>query len=83
MDFTGDGATQLVVFGRSPIDKNSIHLRFAGAEGEVNQLIEFTYSAEYEERVFELAKITGIQKVTFIFLPGSNFDFGWFRFMKS
>lgn len=82
MDFTGDGATKLVVFGRSPIDKNTIHVRFSGAEGEVNQIIEFKYSDHYEERVFELEKITGIQKVTFIFLPGSNFDFGWFCFEK-
>jgi beta-galactosidase len=71
-----------VVFGRSPIDKNTIHIRFASEAGETNQLVEFTQSENYEERVFELDKITGIQKVTFIFLPGSNFDFGWFRFER-
>ncbi|WP_299090514.1 glycoside hydrolase family 2 TIM barrel-domain containing protein [uncultured Metabacillus sp.] len=82
LDFTSEGASKLVIYGRSPIDKNTIHIRFADQEGETNQLIEFTYSEEYEERVFELDKITGVQKVTFIFLPGSNFDFGWFRFEK-
>ncbi|MDQ0253175.1 hypothetical protein J2S74_000547 [Evansella vedderi] len=81
MDFTNEGATKLVVYGKSPIDKNTIHIRFANEEGETNQLVEFTQSDEYEERVFELDKVTGIHKVTFIFLPGSNFDFGWFRFM--
>ena len=80
MDFTGEGATKLVVFGRSPIDKNTIHIRFESLEGESTQLVEFAQSDGYEERVFELDKITGMQKVTFIFLPGSNFDFGWFRF---
>ncbi|MFC0471359.1 glycoside hydrolase family 2 TIM barrel-domain containing protein [Halalkalibacter kiskunsagensis] len=81
MDFTNEGAKKLVVYGRSPIDKNTIHIRFANEEGESsNQLIEFMQSDGYEERVFELEKIKGMQKVTFIFLPGSNFDFGWFRF---
>ncbi|MCM3786246.1 DUF4982 domain-containing protein [Neobacillus mesonae] len=82
MDFTAEGASRLVVFGSSPIDKNTIHIRFAGPNGENNQLVEFTQTQDYEEQVFELEKITGLQKVTFIFLPGSNFDFGWFRFEK-
>jgi beta-galactosidase len=82
MDFTDEGAIRLVVFGRSPIDKNTIHIRFANQEGESIQLVEFTQSMEYEERIFELEKITGIQEITFLFLPGCNFDFGWFRFEK-
>lgn len=80
MDFASDGITKLVIFGRSPIDKNTIQIRFSNNDGESKQLVEFTYSDKYEEKVFELEKITGIQKVTFIFLPGCNFDFSWFRF---
>jgi beta-galactosidase len=80
MDFASEGASKIVIYGRSPIDKNTIHIRFANAEGQSNQLVEFAYSDEYEERVFELKKITGVQKMTFVFLPGCNFDFGWFRF---
>lgn len=83
MDFTSLGAAQLVVYGRSLLDKNTIQIRFANPEGEGNQLIEFTKSDGYEERVFELEKMTGLQKVTFLFLPGSHFDFGWFRFERS
>lgn len=82
MEFTGEGASKLVVNGRSPIDKNTIHIRFAGENGENNQLVEFEKSDGYEERVFELEQVAGMQKVTFIFLPGSNFDFDWFRFMR-
>jgi beta-galactosidase len=82
MDFTSEGASKIVIYGRSPIDKNTIHIRFANAEGKSNQLVEFTHSDNYEERVFELEKITGVQKVTFVFLPGCNYDFGWFRFEK-
>jgi beta-galactosidase len=82
MDFTSEGASKIVIYGRSPIDKNTIHVQFANAEGKSNQLVEFTHSDNYEERVFELEKITEVQKVTFVFLPGCNFDFGWFRFEK-
>ncbi|MCM3694183.1 glycoside hydrolase family 2 TIM barrel-domain containing protein [Neobacillus niacini] len=82
LDFTSKGATKIVLFGRSPIDKNTIHIRLANQDGESNQVVEFTQSDEYEERVFELERITEVQKVTFIFLPGSNFDFGWFRFER-
>lgn len=82
MDFGNEGASKLVISGRSTIDKNTIHVRFASEEGESNQLIEFTQSDGYEERQFDLEKIRGMQDVTFIFLPGSNFDFGWFRFEK-
>ncbi|MDQ1003298.1 beta-galactosidase [Neobacillus niacini] len=80
MNFADEGATKLIIFGRSPIDKNTIHVRFTNQEGENNQLVEFTYSEGYQEQTFNLEKIIGMQKVTFIFLPGSNFDFGWFRF---
>ncbi|WP_239616387.1 glycoside hydrolase family 2 TIM barrel-domain containing protein [Cohnella mopanensis] len=82
MDFTSEGVTKLVVCGRSTIDKNTIHIRLANAESESIQLIEFVKSDGYEQRVFELEKVTGVQKVTFVFLPGSRFDFGWFQFIK-
>ncbi|MGO4532756.1 glycoside hydrolase family 2 TIM barrel-domain containing protein [Paenibacillus sp. 2TAF8] len=82
MDFTSEGAPKLVIYGASAIDKNTIHIRFSGADGQSNQLVEFTQSEGYEERTFELEPVYGEQKVTFIFLPGSQFDFGWFRFEK-
>lgn len=80
MDFGSTGATSLTVYGKSPIDKNTLHIQFEGVNGDNRQLVEFTQSNGYEERTFELQKVEGIQKVTFIFLPGSNFDFGWFKF---
>ncbi|RRJ61720.1 DUF4982 domain-containing protein [Paenibacillus oralis] len=83
MDFTAEGATKLVVYGHSPIDKNTIHVRFSGQDGESRQqLIEFTHTDGYEVKEFPLNKVTGVQDVTFIFLPGSQFDFGWFRFER-
>lgn len=82
MDFTNEGVTKLVVCGHSPINQNTIHIRFSNGDGESNQLIEFTGTEGYEERVFSLDRIAGVQKVTFIFLPGSRFNFSWFRFER-
>jgi beta-galactosidase len=82
LNFTEHGANKLIVYGRSSIDKNTIHVRFSSENSESNQVVEFNQSEGYEERVFNLDKVTGIQNVNFIFLPGSNFDFGWFRFEK-
>lgn len=81
-DFTESGATKLIISGRSPIEKNTIHISFVTEEGESNQIVEFHQSDDYEQREFTLAKVTGVQKVTFIFLPGSNFDFAWFQFKR-
>ncbi|WP_175639004.1 glycoside hydrolase family 2 TIM barrel-domain containing protein [Metabacillus schmidteae] len=80
MHFTGEGPTKLTIYGRSHHDKNTIQISFAGEEGETKQIIEFTKSEKFEQRVFDLEKISGKLKVTFIFLPGCHFDFGWFRF---
>lgn len=83
MDFSDAATSKLIVYGRSAIDKNTIHIRFANSAGESNQLVEFTQTDGYEEQVFDLEHVNGKQKVTFIFLPGSQFDFGWFRFVRS
>lgn len=83
MDFGTDGFKKLVLCGRSAIDKNTVHIRFNGAEGEIMQLAECNYSEQYEEYEIPLENVTGPQSVSFIFLPGSNFDFKWFRFVKN
>jgi len=82
LDFNQYGTTKLMVFGRSPIDKNTIHIHFEGDNASSNQIIDFYRSEDYEERMFNIEKVSGVQKVTFIFLPGSNFDFGWFKFIE-
>lgn len=82
MDFTSEGATKFVIYGRTPNEKNTIQIRVSGEHGEHNQLVEFAHSKDYNEQIFNIEKITGVQKVTFVFLPGSNFDFGWFQFKK-
>lgn len=80
MDFGEKGINQIVLCGHSAIEKNSIQIRFKGETGEQIQLIEFTKTSEIEEKEFSLEPVTGIQEVTFLFLPGSKFDFHWFHF---
>lgn len=82
MDFGEKGFSKLIICGRSRIDMNTIHIRFNGENGESKQLAEFGYSEDYVEREFVLDNVTGIQKVTFVFLPGCRFDFKWFRFSE-
>jgi beta-galactosidase len=82
MDFGEEGASRIVICGRSAIDRNTIHIRFAGPGGETVQAVEFLRSEGYEARVFELERVTGARDVTFVFLPGSRFDFAWFRFER-
>lgn len=80
MDFGYSGSARLVICGRSSLNCNTLHLLFGGAEGETKQIVEFEGSDEYIEREFLLERITGLQTVTMVFLPGSQFDLKWLRF---
>jgi beta-galactosidase len=80
MDFGEKGFTKLTICGHCPIDQNTIHIRFHGDSGDYNELAEFSHTSDFEEQTFDLQSETGMQTVTFIFLPGSNFDFKWFHF---
>ena len=82
MDFGEDGLSSITICGRSPIEMNTIHVRFYHENGDVNQIVEFPYTNGYEEKTYPLEHIKGKCKVNFIFLPGSKFDFKWFRFNK-
>ncbi len=80
MDFGERGCSQIVLCGRSHIPTNTIHIRFSGEAGDVNQIVEFPGSDDVQELTFPLTPMYGMQKVNFIFLPGSKFDFKYFRF---
>lgn len=79
MDFGFEGASKLTICGRAPM-QNTIQVRFANEDGESRQILEFVPAKEYEEQIFSLETVRGKNTVTFVFLPGSCFDFGWFRF---
>lgn len=79
----GDGATRFVICGRTVLDQNTINLKFSNDKGEeLERMIEFKKSLEYEEQSFIIDKVCGKYNLSFIFLPGSSFDFKYFRFEK-
>ena len=79
MDFGEQGISRITICGRTPLEKNTIHVRFVGEES-VNQIVEFPYEEEYAIHSFDLQPVKGMQKVVFVFLPGCDFDFEWFQF---
>lgn len=82
MDFGNDGATKLNITGHTPLARNTIHVRFNDGTDELKQIIEFPQSDELINMTFDLQAIKGKGDMNFVFLPGSNFDFKDFQFMK-
>ena len=82
MNFGKDRAERLRIRGRAPMGSNTIHVRFFNGEEEMKQIVEFVQCAEFAEQEFEIQPTAGKWDVTFVFLPGSCFDFDWFWFEK-
>jgi beta-galactosidase len=82
MDFGEKGTAKLRIRGKSQVPKNSIHLRFSGKDGDSTQLLEFPGSEASIEQEFPLERIIGPRTVSFVFLPGSSFDFESFEFLE-
>lgn len=82
LDF-GEGTRSITICGRTTNALNPIQLRYTGDDGEQHtQLLEFSQSYDYAEQGFPLDTIAGKNDVSFVFMPGSKFDFSWFRFGK-
>lgn len=80
MNFGEKGAGGLIICGRALRGSNTIHVRFFDGERESKQVVEFGQCGDYEQQLFSLASVTGRVTVTFVFMPGSCFDFKSFRF---
>lgn len=79
-DFGDNPPEAIAVTGKSELELNSIHAVFEN-DGETRVLLEFEGSQDYVERLFPLSGICGKCRVSFMFLPGSNFDFKSFKFI--
>lgn len=82
MDFSETGAGKIVIRGRAKKGSNTIHVRFFDGKEEIKQIVEFPACESYEEHSFPINRVKGRWEVTFVFLPGSCFDFEWFRFIR-
>jgi len=81
MDFGETGATKLVICGKTSHEVNNIRLLTEWEDGRKEQeSLEFAYAGEMTERTFTIAPKHDKAKISFVFLPGSAFDFEWFRF---
>lgn len=80
MDF-GEGVSRLIIKGTSYIEVNTLNIIFTDADGkQTRQMLGFEHTDGPEEKAFDIERVSGLNKVTFVFLPGSRFDFEWFRF---
>ena len=85
IDFGEDGAKGIAICGRAKAAANTIHLRLVKAgdsDTEVKEILEFPQSDEYKEVTFQIGEKKGLWDISFVFLPGSDFDFRSFRFLN-
>ena len=78
-DFTAKAPQKLVITGRSRLPVNSIQVMLDGEHGG-RFVFDFAGAEDYTPREFPLDGVSGKVKVSFIFLPGCDFDFRSFRF---
>ena len=80
MDFGSCKRATLILDGTTPLQKNPITVHIAGEHGEQEtQIAEYLGQGGAQQR-FLLNVPGGVCTVTFVFLPGSQFDFDGFRF---
>ncbi|MBP5726883.1 MAG: glycoside hydrolase family 2, partial [Clostridia bacterium] len=82
MDFGGEQEITAEIHGHTPLDSNTICIRITGAHGaECNNAVEFSGKGGEVQR-FRIKVPAGLCSVSFVFLPGSSFDFSSFRFYR-
>lgn len=81
MDFGEKGAHYLTIKGATPNPMNAVQLRYTPKGSEQKSLfLDFINSDSPEEQRFDIPALTGVNDISFVFLPGSKFDFISFRF---
>ncbi|HHX62871.1 MAG TPA: DUF4982 domain-containing protein [Epulopiscium sp.] len=73
-------ASQITICGRAINESSSIRIQVKTNKESFNKILEFKHSEDFQSKVFDIDSIEGRGDVEFIFLPGSNFDFKWFKF---
>lgn len=80
MDFGDEGATGVTIEGRTNLASNTITLQYGDGQ---RVSVEFPHSEAYTKQSYEIPKLTGTQRLSVIFLPGSNFDLRGLQFHKA
>ncbi len=80
MDFGDRREAELILDGATPLAENAVTVRMENDQGEnLTELVTFRGGEEGEQR-FRIRVPGGVCRVSFVFLPGSRFDFHSFRF---
>ena len=83
LDFGEDRAHSITISGFTPNPSNAVQLRYTPQGGEqTSVLLEFKNTVGSSEQHFDIPELKGVHDISFVFLPGSKFDFEWFRFEK-
>ncbi len=78
-DLGEDGIGKLTIIGHTTMDNNTVHIIFEGGATKERRIVEFAGSDDFVERSFVIEKVSGMVDITFVFLPGCEFDFKGFR----
>ena len=81
MDFGDGGNYRLMIRGKTDLNTNTITVRIKGENDEKIYSAGFLGGKE-KEQYFSMEMPKGVCSVTFVFLPGSSFDFEAFRFIS-
>lgn len=80
MNFGDEKPSKVTICGRARDGQNTIHILFEGDGVSTREILEAAESSEITEYSFDISNIEGNGTITFVFLPGSNFDMKSFRF---
>ncbi len=82
MDFGEAQNALLTIDGCTPLAENPITIRFQSEAGETATSLAQFKGTERGEQSFEVEVLPGMCTVSFVFLPGCQFDFYGFQFRK-
>lgn len=82
MNFGDEKPSHVNISGRAVGEKNTIHILFDTDKGSTREILEVEATDDITDHTFDISNIEGDGTVTFVFLPGSNFDMKSFRFSK-
>ena len=80
MEFERAGKMRLILDGATELETSTVSLRIVGPDGENAVSSCMFRKSERAEQTFEVSVPQGLCTVSFVFLPGSKFDFYGFRF---
>ena len=80
MQFDKAGKVTLTLDGATALDTNTVSLRITNEQGEAKVSTCDFRKSERGEQTFEVEVPQGECTVSFVFLPGSSFDFYGFSF---